>query len=984
MSLGNLLLQPQRLQRDTGGDPKLEVAQDMLRLMTLLAEDAADEGPLAGVLPELLTRIGDRIQTQAESGIGAVFAALKSHLRPLFIYFEELVAQLESLESNPAATIGVIRQIVDGLRRLIDTSSQAQIKQQLDFAKGLLEQQLGITPQVVNQQIDALFDDLIDLWQQLPSSISPKRRRRRRLAIRIMQRLRRHLLNPFTLPEIDTARAARELYKLLGSSGMREIFAEIHCVLDRFSEAIDAVDDIREGLPLNIGGGSVGAALIEPEGSARYCWYASWLLSEVDLPLIGIGEIKDKKRFVNLFRTHQGVSVKAETVTRFFFSMLTEDQQREVLAYNGTDDPEDELVRTLVALQNDFMQRFPIYSEERFGSTATLHQIPQSPITVPFTFTLMHDLERIRPVDHWPEELRNLQRSHQGDQDLLLYNRRFLEWAYGPTILDTLYGDFWRYLGRKTIGLTRKVYISGNGRYLMVDDMPVYSVAEGAELKWEEAPLFIDKGSARTPAAGTTWYSFKRVPALACDILAQVLYGLEQTARPIWHLAKLQPGHEIGSGIISAIDILYALNQLFLGKPMNGYESLGGFGDWLMSDLYGPRGLALFGGSFQGLHTAATAGNGWWFWVTVVLGDYIRLFGHNSMLKTFRDLPLSFITLLNSRPTNSGDTSRPSDPATNHRKQEGIVGPVNTLFIFLLMTIYKRENHSINIWSADDIGAQRGEAFGLWFGGGIGFGILAGASGCLLSQLIAWQLDWKRFGITIAESVGLFFLGYWFFEYLFKENDTADGTYAATGSYKGYPAKANSPYRLPFTDGEALYRWQGNNGLFSHNTITNMGGSWQVYAFDLGHDHRQIVRAMRGGVVWSFDASNPDNESDANFIIIRHDTLVPDHDDPFGTGTPVMTFARYWHGAKNGVSNVFGGAPGQESDTAGSGAVVNQGDSIMEADDTGTSFHSHLHIYIAVADGAGNPGNDSIPFVFEDVDNDSGLMEFLTWYRAGG
>ena len=982
MSLGNLLLQPQRLQRQSGGDPRLEVAQDVLRLLTLLAEDAGDGGPLAGVMPELVTRVGGRIQARAESGIEGVFSALKGRFQPIFLYFEGLVDQVETLETDPTATITLIRGIVDGIRALLDSTSQAQIQSQLDFVKGLLEQQLGIDPPFVNHQIGLLLDDLVDLWNGLPSDISP--RRRRRLAIGIVQRLRRHLIDQFTLPAIDTARAASQLYQTLRSTGIREIFAEIHCVLDRFDEAVDAVDDIRDALPLNVGGDSVGAALIQPEGSAVYCWYASWLLSEVDLPLVGIGEIKDKKLFVNLFRTHRGISVKTETISRFFFSTLTDVQQQSVIDFDGTSEPDDELVRMLVAHLNHYMQLSPIFQEERFGSTAVLHGIPQSPILVPFTFTLMHDVERIRPNDHWPEELRTLQRDYVGNQELLLYNRRFLEWAFGPTVIKTLCGDFWRYLGRKTIGLTRKVFISGNGRYLMVDDMPVYSVPEGATLKWEEAPLFIDKGSTRTPPPGTTWYSFRRVPALACDIIAQILYGLEQTARPIWHLVDLQPGHQVGTGIISGIDILYSLNDLFLGKPMKGYESIGGFGDWLVSDLYGPRALALFGGSFQGLHTAATAGNGWWFWVTVVLGDYIRLFGHNSSLRTLRDIPLSFFTLLNSSASNSGDTSLARNPAANHKKQEGIVGPTNLLFIFLLMKIYKRQNHSIEIWSADDIGGQRAEAFGLWFGGGIGFGILAGATGCLLSQLIAWQLDWKRFGITIAESVGLFFFGYWFFEYLFKEGDTGDGTYALTGSYKGYPAKVNSPYRLPMAAGEALYMGQGNNGMFSHNSITNMGGNWQVYAFDLGHDHRQVVRAMRSGVVWSFtDTFADNNDQNANFIIIRHDTLVPDHDDARGTGTPLVTFARYWHGAQNGVTNVFPGPIVQESVTAGSGTPVTQGQIIMEADDTGTSFHSHLHIYVVVADGTGNPGSESIPFVFEDVDNDSGLMEFLTWYRAG-
>ena len=385
----------------------------------------------------------------------------------------------------------------------------------------------------------------------------------------------------------------------------------------------------------------------------------------------------------------------------------------------------------------------------------------------------------------------------------------------------------------------------------------------------------------------------------------------------------------------------------------------------------------MFGGSFQGLHTEATAGNGWWFWVTVVLGDFIRISGHNSILATGRDIWLTFFTLLNSSASNSGDSSLPDNPAANHLKQAGFISPMNTLFAFLLMLNYRRENHSIEIWSAGDIGDRREHAFGLWFGGGIGFGILSGLAGSIVSQFVAWQEDWKLLGITILESIGGMLLGFWFYEYFLKEGDTADGTLALNGTYKGYPAKAGSPYRLPFDDGVALYMGQGNNGLFSHNEITNLGGNWQMYAFDLGHDHRQMVRAMRGGTVVDFDDSFEDNnEDDANFIIIRHDgPTVDDHDDPFGTGTPVVTYARYWHGAQNGVTNVLGASP--------IGMTVNQGDPIMEADDTGTSFHSHLHTYIVMDDGSGNPGGTSIPFVFEDVDNDSGLMEYLTWYRAG-
>lgn len=973
MSLGNLLLQPQRLQRETAGDPRLEVVQDLLRLVTLLAEDAAAQGQLTTIGPELLERVGNRVQAQAEAGVSAVSSELKSNFQSLFLFFENLVDDVAVVEQDPAALFDILRQLLKDASGVLASFDQSRIQAVLDSVIDFLETQLGMTPEFLNAQVGALLDDVAALWKALPTDINPTTRRRRRLVTRTIKRVRQHLLRGFTLPRIDSARAAAKLYRLLRSSQVADIVAQIHCALDKLETAVDAVEDIRAALPTV--GASVGAALVEPEGAAQYCWYASWLLSDVDLPLLAIGDIKDKRELVNLFRTHQGGTVKADTVSRFLYGELTLAQQQQVLAYDGNSKPDEALMRMLVAHINHFMQAGPIYTRERFmtvGSAAN----PQTPVTAPFVFSLQ-TFEIIDPEQHMPEDLAELLDEYEDNQCLFLFNRRFLEWVYGDDVLNTACNGFWRYVERKTIGIKRDVFISGDKRYLMCDDIPLYHFAQGEEPKWQDAPLFVDKDSNNSPADGATYYRFTRVPALACDIIAQVAFGLEQTARPTWHLATLQPGHEVGTGITSGLDILHNISYILFGKPISGYESLGGWGKWLANDYYGPRGLALFGGSFQGLHTAATAGNGFWFWVTVVLGDYIRIGSHNGILSTLRDALLTFFTLLNSSASNSGDSSLPSNPAANHLKQAGIISPANTLFAFLLMQVYKRENHSIEIWSAGDIGEQRKQAFGLWFGGAAGFGILSGLAGSIVSQFIAWQEDWKLLGVTILESMGFLFVGYWFFEYLLKEGDTANGTFARNASYKGYPAKAGSPYRLPFDPGTALYMGQGNNGMFSHNDISNLGGNWQIYAFDLGHDHRQFVRAMRGGTVWSFDDSFDDNnEDDANFIIIQHDTLVDDHDDPFGSGTPVMTFARYWHGAQNGVTNVLGASP--------AGMPINQGDPIMEADDTGTSFHSHLHVYVVTANATGGPGDQSIPIVFEDVDNDAGLMEFLTWYRAGG
>ena len=62
---------------------------------------------------------------------------------------------------------------------------------------------------------------------------------------------------------------------------------------------------------------------------------------------------------------------------------------------------------------------------------------------------------------------------------------------------------------------------------------------------------------------------------------------------------------------------------------------------------------------------------------------------------------------------------------------------------------------------------------------------------------------------------------------------------------------------------------------------------------------------------------------------------------------------------------------------------------IMLANDTGMSFHSHLHMDVmmdtsgtVVAAGAANgPGSVGIPFVFSDVRGEGRCIN-LTWYES--
>jgi hypothetical protein len=218
-----------------------------------------------------------------------------------------------------------------------------------------------------------------------------------------------------------------------------------------------------------------------------------------------------------------------------------------------------------------------------------------------------------------------------------------------------------------------------------------------------------------------------------------------------------------------------------------------------------------------------------------------------------------------------------------------------------------------------------------------------------------------------------------------------------------------------------MYVGQANLGFFSHARYNTLP---QVYAYDFAHDFGDEILAIRGGTVvdffdWLPDNINPSNAQATaaltasngvmggagwrgdtptwNFITIRHDTAVADHDLDQG-GAAVTTYATYGHGATGGVrtlwQTLYGKAPNQII-----GSRVAPGNPLMSAGSVGVSFHNHLHLHVqggpaAPAIPAGPPVTGpnqlvgpnaltsyTLPFVFSDAPGD-GVLGNLTWYRS--
>ena len=953
MSLATAILRPEALQ-SVDADDLLGLGEDVARAVAIILEDAAEAGPMAGAAERALFTATadlaaslDRRRAKAEGSLRARIAVGRQAL-------EGFTAAAETGPQDSAAVARLLRQLVGWLTGLSEAATLPAIRAELNFWKALIEDDLEFSPESIGMLVATYVRALRGEFATLESS-DLAAVRRIRLCESVLVRLSGRIaeLRP---PAINIEPIALEIHKLLLSGGFAAALREFSCALRDVDKALVAAVAVGEVVrpPLS----PVGAGVVTLRSSMNYSWYPSWLLNDEDVPLLGLSDISNPKAFLRQLKGDG-------TIERHLREDLFQPAERNVLTdLAGDAEPSRDLLLSVLAAVNRVMQSVTILER-------------------PFDESLL-------PDSALNDTIRKLRRDYVTDQDLILYNRRLLEHVFRGLIDGFSGGSFFAGI----IHWSRnQVFVTGDGRYVMCDDKPIHS---GENVAWSDAPLFADE------VRGRMWFKFDHFSPRACELTAQVLAAGIETGKSIWHFVETQPGHEaqaVSVGLIEAVD---AIQQVLFGRPIGAWflEKGSGVRGWgkSLDSAFGLKTIATLASSFQGLHTAAPAGNSFLCWVTVVLGDIFRTAGPVQMLNTGRDLVLGFMTLLNFGGPRAEPSTLPTNPAWNHRKQAPWVSLSDTLFAMLLISLYPRDSYSIAMWDpGDDVpGSRRAEAFfGHWLGGSAGLGLLAGLSGSLVAQINAWSEDWERFFKTGGFSALKMFALYWLYQYLFRENATDGGRYrAGGGSFAGYPDKnrAPSPYRLPYAGGTGLYVGQANLGLFSHNFISNTNfttpansATQQVYAYDFSHDFRQGIACARAGVVWQFTEGMADSSTGTwNSIIIRHTTIDPVHDN-FGSG-PVQTYAVYGHLAQNGVTQAprFGGtSPIQESATPGGGTAVAQGDIIALAGDTGISFHNHLHMHILPDNGAGAPNfNFAIPFVFDDVGGD-GVPQSRTWHRSG-
>jgi hypothetical protein len=956
MPLGAALLQPQTLKRSSFDD-MLALGEDVARVAAIIFEDAAAAGPMAGAVERALAAIGEELKESVEPRLRAVELRLRDRISGPQSELEGFAEDVAELAQDPAAIIGLIRRLLARLKALADSATLPVIRAELEFWKSLVEDDLGFSPDFMSGLIASFIGKLrAELAAIASTDLAAVRRLRLCESLVVRLGLQAQHLRP---PDLDVEPLARMLEEFLRNSGVAGALREFSCALDGIQAALEgavaAGGAVRQVLQ------PAGAGVVTLQESTDYAWYASWLLNDEDIALLGLSDLSDAKGFL--------LQLKGDgAFERHLKEDLLQPAERTALdAYQGPDEPPKELLLTILAGINRAMQAGPIL-RRNFD-------------------------EDVLAASELTDEIRELGNKYEEDQSLFLYNRRVIEKVFQGKV-DTAPDGFLHDLGTTfltTVAWSRnQVFVTGDRRYVMCDDKPIHV---GENVKWHEAPLFSKRVS------GQMWFDFVHASPQVCEMFAWILAMAAETAKSILHLVDTQPGHEAPAATVATIEIADTIQQLLFGKPVSAYFLEGNphLRRWgkSLDSFFGLKGIATLATSFQSLHKDAPGDNIARFWLTVVMGDIVRTLSRTQLANTGRDLVLSFLTLWNFRGPRDGPSQRPANPSWNHRKQGPFVSVFDTLFAMALIGLYPRDNYSIYIWSEAGIGDRRKDMFlGHWLGGSLGLGFLGGLAGSFVAQVIAWGEDYPRFFKTGAKSAAKMFFLYWIFNTLLRENATDGGRYkAGGGSFRGYPerdividnVRVFSPYLLPAAKGAVLYAGQANLGLFSHNFIANTDfvtpantRTQEVYAYDFGVDFRREIACIRGGTVVSFLESIEDSvDSQENQIVIRHDTIDDIHDD-FGSG-PVQTYTVYMHLAKNGVTQApeFGGTAPTP------GRAVDQGDFIGLAGDTGNSFHNHVHIVVVPDDGSGAPDlTFAIPIVFFDVGGD-GVPQSRTWYRSG-
>lgn len=285
MCLGNVLLQPQRLQRELDvelvGDA--QIVDDLLRLISRLALNPAISRDIFLGLEESFEAWGNEILDEVEGGFENAGMRIRSHFSASFTQLETFLGSELSLESADDF-FDLLAQALEFLVNLAKNLTINQLRLHMTELVAILEQELGLTGDFLERQVWRLIDGLISRMRALGRSLTGEARAVCFQVARLLKKVKRLFYGQFQLPRFNADQMATDLLALIRKYGYGFFMDEVTCMLDKIRDFYNAGRNLVDVVgTASFDAGSLGAAK-GPDFGDKYAWYASWLMGDKTRP----------------------------------------------------------------------------------------------------------------------------------------------------------------------------------------------------------------------------------------------------------------------------------------------------------------------------------------------------------------------------------------------------------------------------------------------------------------------------------------------------------------------------------------------------------------------------------------------------------------------------------------------------------------------------------------------------------------------------
>src|SRR5262245_28647654 len=161
MTLASVLLQPQRIAR-VSADANVRLIDDVARVVALLVEDAAHEGPISQALIDAALAMGPRLQHELEGRARNVAATLRVRAQGIAAAIEDFGDDIAAVGDNPAKAVELAGRLLTIGADFLDTLTYPGLRERVQFVVNLLENDLGLSASFVEGQILAFLNDAAD------------------------------------------------------------------------------------------------------------------------------------------------------------------------------------------------------------------------------------------------------------------------------------------------------------------------------------------------------------------------------------------------------------------------------------------------------------------------------------------------------------------------------------------------------------------------------------------------------------------------------------------------------------------------------------------------------------------------------------------------------------------------------------------------------------------------------------------------------